>query len=93
MQALLAAKAGATYISPFIGRLDDHGADGMELIHEIRAIYDKYDFDTEILAASIRNAAHVKRGGARRRRLRDHSAGRFPDLIKHPLTERGLKLS
>src|SRR5690348_13490658 len=59
-QALLAAKAGATYISPFIGRLDDHGADGMELIHEIRAIYDNYGYDTEILAASIRNPAHVK---------------------------------
>ena len=50
-QALLAAKAGASYISPFIGRLDDHGAEGMDLISEIRAIYDNYDFDTEILAA------------------------------------------
>jgi transaldolase len=58
-QALLAAKAGASYISPFIGRLDDHGADGMSLIAEIRAIYDNYDFDTEILAASIRSPDHV----------------------------------
>ena len=57
--ALMAAKAGATFISPFIGRLDDYGMDGMDLIREIRAIYDNYDFDTEILAASIRNPAHV----------------------------------
>src|SRR5258707_15607478 len=59
-QALLAAKAGATYISPFIGRLDDVGADGMELIREIRQIYDNYGYKTEILAASIRHATHVR---------------------------------
>ena len=59
-QALLAAKAGATFISPFIGRLDDISIDGMELIEEIRAIYDNYDFDTQILAASIRTPNHVK---------------------------------
>ena len=59
-QALLAAKAGATYISPFIGRLDDIHADGLELIREIRVIYDNYGFDTEILAASIRTPNHVK---------------------------------
>src|SRR5207249_2878363 len=59
-QALLAAKAGATYISPFIGRLDDINLDGMDLIREIRQIYDNYDFATEILAASIRSANHVK---------------------------------
>ncbi|MFX8270321.1 transaldolase family protein, partial [Acinetobacter baumannii] len=53
-QALLAAKAGATYVSPFVGRLDDHGVDGMELVAEIRAIYDTYGYETEILAASIR---------------------------------------
>jgi transaldolase len=59
-QALLAAKAGAAFISPFIGRLDDAGQDGMELIEEIRHIYDNYDFNTEILAASIRTVNHVK---------------------------------
>jgi TalC/MipB family fructose-6-phosphate aldolase len=59
-QALLAAKAGATYISPFIGRLDDYGFDGMDLIRDIRAIYDNFGYETEILAASVRNAAHVK---------------------------------
>ncbi|HHL43899.1 MAG TPA: fructose-6-phosphate aldolase [Hellea balneolensis] len=59
-QALLAAKAGAAFISPFIGRLDDNGADGMELIEEIREIYDNYMFETEILAASIRTVGHMK---------------------------------
>jgi transaldolase len=59
-QALLAAKAGATFISPFIGRLDDAGVDGMALIHEIRAIYDNYGFATDVLAASIRSAGHVR---------------------------------
>src|SRR5207249_12298592 len=58
-QALLAAKSGATFISPFIGRLDDINIDGMELIREVRQIYDNYDFTTEILAASIRTANHV----------------------------------
>ena len=74
-QALLAAKSGATFISPFIGRLDDMGLDGMELIDEIRTIYDNYDFSTEILAASIRTANHVQRGGPGRRRRRHRSAG------------------
>ena len=74
-QALLAAKAGATFISPFIGRLDDIGPDGMDLIREIRAIYDNYDFETEILAASIRNAAACEAGGPDRRRCRDRAAG------------------
>ena len=69
-QALLAAKAGATFISPFIGRLDDISIDGMDLIREIRTIYDNYGFETEILAASIRTRNHVKRGGADRRRRR-----------------------
>ena len=58
-QALLAAKAGATYISPFVGRLDDIGHDGMELIQDIRTIYDNYDFKTEILVASVRSPVHV----------------------------------
>ncbi|HEY3950196.1 fructose-6-phosphate aldolase [Phenylobacterium sp.] len=89
-QALLAAKAGASYISPFVGRLDDHGADGMDLIVEIRAIYDNYDFDTEILAASIRNPAHVIRAALAGSDCATIPPDVFNALFKHPLTERGL---
>jgi len=90
MQAMLAAKAGATFISPFLGRLDDHGADGMDLIQEIRAIYDNYDFDTEILAASIRSASHVKEAALFGADCATIPPQVFRDLIKHPLTDRGL---
>jgi transaldolase len=92
-QALLAAHAGATFVSPFIGRLDDIGLDGMELIEEIRTIYDNYDsIETEVLAASIRTVNHVKAaamGGA--------DAATVPPailkaLVKHPLTDKGLEL-
>jgi transaldolase len=89
-QALLAAKAGATFVSPFIGRLDDHGADGMELIHEIRAIYDNYDYDTEILAASIRSAGHVTAAALAGSDCATIPPDVFQALFKHPLTERGL---
>ncbi|MDP3300049.1 MAG: transaldolase family protein, partial [Phenylobacterium sp.] len=89
-QALMAAKAGATYISPFIGRLDDHGADGMDLIAEIRAIYDNYDFDTEILAASIRTPAHVTASALMGADCATIPPAVFLDLFKHPLTEKGL---
>ena len=89
-QALLAAKAGASYISPFIGRLDDHGAPGMDLIVEIRAIYDNYDFDTEILAASIRNPAHVTAAALAGSDCATIPPDVFNALFKHPLTERGL---
>ncbi len=91
VQALLAAKAGAAYISPFVGRLDDHGVDGMELIHEIRTVYDTYDFDTEILAASIRNPAHVKAAALAGADCATIPPGVFRDLVKHPLTDRGLE--
>ena len=90
-QALLAAKAGATYISPFIGRLDDHGANGMDLITEIRAIYDNYDFDTEILAASIRTPAHVTAAALAGADCATIPPSTFLDLFKHPLTDRGLE--
>jgi transaldolase len=90
-QALLAAKAGATYISPFIGRLDDHGAEGMDLISEIRAIYDNYDFDTEILAASIRSPGHVKEAALAGADCATIPPEVFLSLFKHPLTERGLQ--
>ena len=90
-QALLAAKAGATYISPFIGRLDDHGAEGMDLISEIRAIYDNYDFDTEILAASIRTPKHVAEAALAGADCATIPPDTFLALFKHPLTERGLQ--
>ena len=90
-QAMLAAKAGATYISPFIGRLDDQGADGMELIREIRAIYDNYDFDTEILAASIRTNRHVEEAAIAGADCATIPPEVFLACFKHPLTERGLE--
>ena len=90
-QALLAAKAGASYISPFIGRLDDQGAVGMDLIGEIRAIYDNYDFDTEILAASIRSPQHVKEAALAGADCATIPPDVFQALFKHPLTERGLQ--
>lgn len=89
-QALLAAKAGATYVSPFVGRLYDMGADGIDLLHEIRAIYDQYDFDTEILAASVRNPDHVKRAAMAGADAATLPPGVFRELVHHPLTERGL---
>ncbi|WP_332773663.1 fructose-6-phosphate aldolase [Phenylobacterium sp.] len=91
-QALLAAKAGATYISPFIGRLDDYGMEGMDLISEIRAIYDNYDFDTEILAASIRNPGHVTAAALAGADCATIPPSVFLDLFKHPLTEKGLEM-
>jgi transaldolase len=91
VQALLAAKAGATYISPFIGRLDDYGFDGMDLIHEIRAVYDAHGYDTAILAASIRNSAHVKEAAIAGADCATIPPTVFRDLIKHPLTEKGLE--
>jgi len=90
-QALLAAKAGAAYISPFIGRLDDHGGSGMELITEIRTIYDNYDYDTEILAASIRTPAHVKEAALAGADCATIPPAVFQELFKHPLTEKGLE--
>jgi transaldolase len=90
-QALLAAKAGAAFISPFIGRLDDHGADGMELIREIRAIYDNFDFDTDILAASIRTPAHVRDAAIAGADCATIPPDVFRGLVKHPLTDKGLE--
>lgn len=89
-QALLAAKAGATYISPFIGRLDDMGIDGMELISEIRLIYDNYDFGTEILAASIRSVNHVKESAMAGADVATIPPNVLKALVKHPLTDKGL---
>jgi transaldolase len=91
-QALLAAKAGATFISPFIGRLDDMGFDGMELITEIRHIYDNYGFDTEILAASIRTVEHVKRAALIGADVATIPPATLKALVKHPLTDKGLEM-
>ena len=89
-QALLAAKAGAAFVSPFIGRLDDIGLDGMELIADIRQIYDNYDFETKILAASIRSVNHVREAA----KIGADVATIPPDvmgkLVSHPLTDKGL---
>jgi transaldolase len=91
VQALLAAKAGATYISPFIGRLDDMGMRGMELIEEIRAIYDIHDFSTKILAASIRTPDHVRDAAIAGADCATLPVSVFEALYKHPLTEKGLE--
>lgn len=90
-QALLAAKAGATYISPFIGRLDDINIDGMELISEIRDIYDNYGFETEILAASIRTANHVKDAALVGADVATIPPAVIKGLAKHILTDKGLE--
>ncbi|MBU2485953.1 MAG: fructose-6-phosphate aldolase [Alphaproteobacteria bacterium] len=90
-QALLAAKAGASFISPFIGRLDDMGIDGMDLIREIRQIYDNYGFDTEILAASIRTVGHVKEAALIGADVATIPASTIKALVKHPLTDKGLE--
>lgn len=90
-QALLAAKAGATFVSPFIGRLDDAGQDGMALIREIRAIYDNYAaLKTELLAASIRHPIHVTQCALAGADVATVPPGVLKQLAAHPLTERGL---
>lgn len=90
-QALLCAKADASFISPFIGRLDDMGIDGMELIEEIREIYDNYGFETEILAASIRTVNHVKACALAGADVATLPASTIEKLVKHPLTDKGLE--
>ncbi|HEY8964010.1 MAG TPA: fructose-6-phosphate aldolase [Alphaproteobacteria bacterium] len=90
VQALLAAKAGATFISPFIGRLDDIGQDGMDLIADIRRIYDNYGFKTEILAASIRHPQHVLMAAKIGADVGTMPPATIRQLYKHPLTTNGL---
>jgi len=90
VQAMMAAKAGATFISPFIGRLDDAGQDGMELIREIRTIYDNYGFRTEILAASIRGVPHVRESALAGSDVATLPVDVFKTLLNHPLTDKGL---
>ena len=89
-QALLAAKAGATFISPFIGRLDDINLDGMELIEDIRTVYDNYDFKTQILAASIRTVNHVLDSARIGADVITAPPAVIKSMINHPLTDKGL---
>ena len=90
-QALLAAKAGATYVSPFIGRLDDISTDGLSLINEIREIYDNYAFETEILAASIRHTMHIIDCAKIGADVMTGPLNAITGLLQHPLTDSGLK--
>ncbi|HBR54729.1 MAG TPA: fructose-6-phosphate aldolase [Flavobacteriaceae bacterium] len=89
-QALLAAKAGATYVSPFIGRLDDISTDGLNLIAEIRLIYDNYGFETQILAASVRHTMHVLECAKIGSDVMTGPLSSIEGLLKHPLTDIGL---
>ena len=90
-QALLAAKAGGTYVSPFVGRLDDRGHVGMDLIEEIRTIYDNYGYQTEIIVASIRNPIHVRDAALMGADVATIPFNVFDMLVQHPLTDDGVK--
>jgi len=90
-QALLAAKAGATFISPFVGRHDDIGFDGMQIISEIRTIYDNYDFRTQILVASVRHPIHVLQAAMIGADVMTAPPSVIRQLFKHPLTDKGLE--
>ena len=90
-QALLAAKAGASYVSPFLGRLDDISTDGLQLIADIRLIYDNYNFETEILAASIRHTMHVVNCAKLGADVMTGPLSSIDGLLKHPLTDSGLE--
>jgi len=90
-QALLAAKAGATYVSPFIGRLDDISTDGLNLIEEIRLVYDNYMFETQILAASVRHTMHIIDCAKLGADVMTGPLSSIEGLLKHPLTESGLE--
>ncbi len=90
-QALLAAKAGATYVSPFVGRLDDISEEGMELIGHIRRIYDNYEFETKILVASVRNPIHVRDAALIGADVATIPASVMKQLAQHPLTDIGIE--
>jgi transaldolase len=91
LQALMAAKAGATYVSPFIGRLDDLSQDGLDLVEQIVDIYDNYDFDTEIIVASIRNPLHVLESARMGADIATIPFNVLAKLAAHPLTDKGLQ--
>lgn len=89
-QGLMAAKAGATYISPFIGRLDDIGVEGMDLIRRLKTVLDNYGFKSEIIAASVRNLAHVEAAAEAGAHIATIPGSLFPKLWAHPLTDKGI---
>ncbi|MEJ2520170.1 MAG: fructose-6-phosphate aldolase [Desulfuromonadales bacterium] len=91
LQALLAAKAGATYVSPFVGRLDDIGHDGMEIVDQIRTIFDNYGYATEIIVASVRSPQHVLQAGLIGADICTIPYSVMQQLAKHPLTDIGLE--
>lgn len=90
-QALVAAKAGATYISPFVGRLDDISQDGMHLIQQIVSIYENYDFETEVLVASVRHPNHIVEAALMGAHVATMPYKVLDTLIKHPLTDKGIQ--
>ena len=90
-QAIMAAKAGAYFVSPFVGRLDDIGEDGMNLIRDIVGIFDNYDFRTEVLVASVRHPIHVVQAGLIGADICTLPAKVFEQMLKHPLTDRGVE--
>lgn len=89
-QGLMAAKAGATYVSPFLGRLDDISADGLALVHDLKVIFNNYGFKTEIIAASIRNISHVEEVAKIGSDIATIPGTLFPKLWSHPLTDKGI---
>ncbi len=91
VQALMAAKAGANYISPFVGRLDDIGHDGMEIVEQILGIYENYGYETEVIVASIRNPIHVLKAALMGADIATIPFNVMEQLIKHPLTDAGLE--
>jgi transaldolase len=91
VQAMMAAKSGARFISPFVGRVDDIGEDGMELIRSIRTIYDNYGFKTEVLAASVRHVMHVREAALSGADIATIPPAVFKQLLNHPLTDKGLQ--
>ena len=90
-QALLAAKAGASYVSPFLGRLDDIGTDGLDLVEKIVDIFDIYEIDTEIIAASIRNPQHVEKAALTGAHISTIPYDVFQKMLDHPLTDSGIE--
>lgn len=90
-QALLAAKAGATYVSPFVGRLDDISTEGMHLIEDIVTIYDNYDFETQVLVASVRHPIHVVQAALMGAHVVTMPAGVLDKMFRHPLTDNGIE--
>lgn len=90
-QALMAANAGASFVSPFVGRIDDHGGDGAALLADIREVYDRYGFDTAILAASLRSPAHVEAAVLTGCDAATLPVKVFDQIVRHPLTDKGLE--